>query len=129
MTIEKCPVCGGTHICFTATQTVSGTHYLFLMRCEDCGLEIARRVPITKELDFAAEVASFAELWSRMCVVPQAKTDTQIYVYDKEETYTNCTVQVLTNTFTGETSIGWWNNDGNDDESEDEDENDEGADD
>lgn len=39
-------------------------------------------------------------------------------LYDKEEIFTNCSVQVLTNTVTGETSIGWWKN--NDDlESED----------
>jgi hypothetical protein len=31
-------------------------------------------------------------------------------IYDKEETYPNCTVQVLTNTATGETSVGWWEN-------------------
>jgi hypothetical protein len=30
--------------------------------------------------------------------------------YDKEEIYENCTVQVLTNTNTGDVSIGWWQN-------------------
>ena len=30
--------------------------------------------------------------------------------FDKEEIYRNCTVQVLTNTVTGEVSIGWWKN-------------------
>jgi Lar family restriction alleviation protein len=30
--------------------------------------------------------------------------------FDKEETFPNCTVQVLTNTATGETSVGWWRN-------------------
>ena len=29
-------------------------------------------------------------------------------LYDKAERYENCTVEVLTNTVTGETSIGWW---------------------
>lgn len=117
--IEKCPICGGSHICFSATQSVSGTHYLFLMRCADCGLDISRRVPITKDMDFASEVAAFRELWEKMSAEQEKKTEMQICVYDREETYTNCTVQVLTNTFTGETSIGWWCNDGND-ESEDE---------
>ena len=32
-------------------------------------------------------------------------------IFDKEEIYENCTVQVLTNTVTGEVSIGWWRND------------------
>lgn len=30
--------------------------------------------------------------------------------YDQEEIYENCTVQVLTNTINGHTSIGWWQN-------------------
>ena len=32
-------------------------------------------------------------------------------VFDKEEIYRDCTVQVLTNTVTGEVSVGWWQND------------------
>lgn len=31
--------------------------------------------------------------------------------YDKAETFDNCTVQVLTNTVTGDVSVGWWKND------------------
>ena len=31
-------------------------------------------------------------------------------IYDQEETFPDCTVQVLTNTATGETSVGWWQN-------------------
>ena len=34
----------------------------------------------------------------------------ELNIYDKEETYDNCTVQVLTNTVTGKTSIGWRRN-------------------
>ena len=29
-------------------------------------------------------------------------------LYDKEEIIEGCTVQVLTNSITGETSVGWW---------------------
>ena len=32
-------------------------------------------------------------------------------LYDKEETIEHCTVQVLTNTVTGEQSVGWWKED------------------
>ena len=32
--------------------------------------------------------------------------------FDKEETFTGCTVQVLTNTKTGEVSVGWIRPDG-----------------
>ena len=35
-------------------------------------------------------------------------------MFDKEEIYRDCTVQVLTNTVTGEVSVGWWKNDGED---------------
>ena len=31
-------------------------------------------------------------------------------IYDKEDIYPNCTVQILTNTETGEMSVGWWEN-------------------
>ena len=33
---------------------------------------------------------------------------TEINLFDKEEIHHNCTVQVWTNTETGQTSIGWW---------------------
>lgn len=29
-------------------------------------------------------------------------------IYDTEEIYRNCTVQVLRNSVTGEVSVGWW---------------------
>lgn len=29
-------------------------------------------------------------------------------LFDKEEIIENCTVQILTNTVTGEVSVGWW---------------------
>lgn len=32
-------------------------------------------------------------------------------LFDIEEIYPNCTVQVLTNSITGEVSVGWWEND------------------
>lgn len=31
-------------------------------------------------------------------------------LYDEEEIYPNCTVQVLRNSVTGEVSVGWWPN-------------------
>lgn len=30
--------------------------------------------------------------------------------YDREETIEGCTVQILTNTATGDVSVGWWRN-------------------
>ena len=47
------------------------------------------------------------EAWNRRA--PEiVKVETNFY--DKEETYPDCTVQVLTNTATGDTSVGWWKN-------------------
>jgi ssDNA-binding Zn-finger/Zn-ribbon topoisomerase 1 len=48
-----------------------------------------------------------------ICGRPMLKIETNIY--DKEEIYPNCTVQVLTNTVTGEVSVGWWKNGGKED--------------
>lgn len=35
----------------------------------------------------------------------------QTCLFDKCEVYPNCTVEIFTNTVTGEQSIGWWPND------------------
>lgn len=43
------------------------------------------------------------------------QTKVEVNFYDKEETYPNCTVQVLTNTVTGDVSVGWWKNGGAED--------------
>lgn len=34
----------------------------------------------------------------------------EVGIYDREEIHENCTVQVLTNSVTGEVSVGWWEN-------------------
>lgn len=49
-------------------------------------------------------------MWAYM-PEPKQTVASLISFYDKEEIYDNCTVQVLTNTKTGETSIGWRRND------------------
>lgn len=37
-------------------------------------------------------------------------TSVDIPVFEEAEVHTNCTVQVLRNTLTGEVSVGWWEN-------------------
>ena len=37
-------------------------------------------------------------------------TYVDINLYDKVTEYENCTVQILENTATGATSVGWWRN-------------------
>ena len=49
----------------------------------------------------------------RMNGFEQVRVETNLF--DKEEIYQNCTVQALTNTVTGEVSVGWWKNDREDD--------------
>lgn len=43
-------------------------------------------------------------------VIVHDATELELGVYDEVELYPNCTVQVLSNSITGETSIGWWRN-------------------
>ena len=38
-------------------------------------------------------------------------TKVETNIFDQEEIYTDCTVQILRNSVTGEVSIGWWKND------------------
>ena len=40
-----------------------------------------------------------------------ADTNVELNIYDTEEIHHNCTVQILTNSVTGEQSIGWWHED------------------
>lgn len=41
-------------------------------------------------------------------VCPHFKNVTKLNMYDKCEVIEGCTVEILTNTLTGETSVGWW---------------------
>lgn len=36
------------------------------------------------------------------------KRETKLNIYDKCDVIEGCTVEILTNTLTGETSVGWW---------------------
>lgn len=40
----------------------------------------------------------------------QKETQIETNIFDQREVYTNCTVEVLTNSVTGEVSVGWWRN-------------------
>ena len=44
--------------------------------------------------------------------LPQQTIETNIF--DIEEIHHNCTVQILTNSVTGEVSVGWWENEDDD---------------
>lgn len=40
----------------------------------------------------------------------QAQETVEINIYDEEEIFPGCTVQVLRNSYTGQISVGWWRN-------------------
>lgn len=40
----------------------------------------------------------------------KTKTKVKINIFDEEEIIENCTVQILSNSKTGDTSVGWWRN-------------------
>ena len=56
---------------------------------------------------------SFFENKARFIELPCNKINATVEsnIYDEEETYYDCTVQVLRNSITGETSVGWFRND------------------
>ena len=87
--LKPCPFCGGT-----ARLCKSKIYYIF---CETCCAETMGSV--YKELAIKA--------WERR---PEQIVKVETSFYDQEETFPDCTVQVLTNTATGETSVGWWRN-------------------
>ena len=43
-------------------------------------------------------------------IVNVATKINSIGIYDQEEIYPNCTVQIWKNSVTGECSVGWWKN-------------------
>jgi len=43
--------------------------------------------------------------------IPDDAKIESVAIFDQEEVHENCTVQILTNSVTGDISIGWWPND------------------
>ena len=58
-----------------------------------------------KRYELCGECRDKLEEWIRGDIKPYPM---EVSFYDKEETHENCTVQVLTNTETGDVSVGWW---------------------
>ncbi len=46
----------------------------------------------------------------RCPLVETSDRETEINIYDEEEIYPNCTVQILRNSLTDDISVGWWEN-------------------
>ena len=87
--VSPCPHCGKPG----EFREVTKPHRHGWIGCPHC--------KIYKQWNISPDDA--VEVWnSRMTVVTG--------MYDREELHHDCTVQVLTNTVTGEQSIGWWPN-------------------
>lgn len=96
--LRECPFCGDDRPAIK-TKMYKELGFLYTrVECQACGASIR---------GYLEEERAIHE-WNR-------RTTVATNIYDKEETYPNCTVQVLTNTATGETSVGWWENGGNED--------------
>ena len=97
--LKPCPFCGGVAFADRFMQPKEEWRIM----CTSCPTRFGRHAGLSKKEAIKA--------WNR-------RTKIEVNFYDKEETYTNCTVQVLTNTVTGDVSVGWWKNGGKEDASE-----------
>ena len=87
--LKNCPFCGGE------ARRYFGKNDFHGIVCKKCAAKI---------YGYASQGAA-TRAWNKR--VP-ATIATEINLFDKEEIHHNCTVQVWTNTATGQTSIGWW---------------------
>jgi len=87
--LSSCPFCGGAG----EIKDIAKPYRHGWVGCHRCG--------IMKNWNYAPGEA--VKAWNRRYTVETA-------IYDKEEIFEDCTVQVLTNSFTGEQSVGWWKN-------------------
>jgi hypothetical protein len=81
-------------------------------RCEECKLNTAEAfgglgcratgyIPLRKS-------GQDKPSWCPLKPITQTQPQITTSIYDQEEVHHNCTVQVLRNSVTGETSVGWW---------------------
>jgi len=68
---------------------------------DEYGELIAKLRELAKLADTITQAANALE---------QAQNGVDSNIYDEEEVHTNCTVQILRNTYTGKISIGWFEN-------------------
>lgn len=96
--LKPCPFCGGeAKTSFTTTDLENKFEFGWI-GCQRCRCFI-------NYINNSRGLKEATEAWNR-------RTTIETNIYDKEEIYPNCTVQVLTNTVTGEVSVGWWKNGG-----------------
>lgn len=104
--LKHCPFCGCE---IEITKNVVNEYKAVIeCSCRRCQMEFSHVQYYTMSKgDRMAVTEDFTTVWNRR--TPEiVKVETCFY--DKEEIHENCTVQVLTNTKTGEVSVGWWEN-------------------
>lgn len=87
--LEPCPFCGGPG----QIKDIPKPYRHGWIGCPECG--------ILKNWTYSPKEA--ARIWNTRTVLTAD-------LFDKEEIFPDCTVQILTNSATGETSVGWWPN-------------------
>lgn len=88
--LEHCPFCGGDGKLIGETIVPNG-EFFYRIKCVCCGAGIVWR--------YTPDGAT--EAWN-------TRTKIESSIYDQEEVIEGCTVQILTNTETGDVSVGWW---------------------
>ena len=89
--MKDCPFCGGKG----QIKSVKTPYSHGWVGCPDCKVYI----------NWNYDPSGALKKWDRRTTV---KVTTA--VFDVEEIHDNCTVQILKNSVTGETSVGWWEN-------------------
>ena len=84
LTVRQCPMCGAEGNVYDSRVQRDGT----IKRWRSC--------------------PQCYERWKTIESRPKQKVD--IPIYDQEQIIENCTVQILTNSITGDVSVGWWEN-------------------
>lgn len=81
--------------------------------CEECKREHLQLANWLKELTAIKEFfkANNMEIMYDSDGAVKGVAPVKTNMFDEEETYPNCTVQILRNSVTGEESVGWFRND------------------
>lgn len=109
--LKLCPFCGGEATIKEQPIYVYRAVFVHCKKCKARVMEAFCDAPNLDGVTLGVEKATqkAIEHWNRRT---QVITKVETSFYDQEETFSDCTVQVLTNTATGEISVGWWKNDG-----------------
>lgn len=101
--LKPCPFCGGDTRMLTASEQIDEA-FTEIMCCQ-CGMIFKYTQHFAWSKDARIKLSeSFKDVWNRR--VPDQKVS--VALYDQEEIHHNCTVQILSNSVTGDVSIGWW---------------------